>query len=153
VRKASGASDFVVGLLSAIPYAVAAVGMVIVGRHSDRTGERRWHIALAAIVGGVSFALTGFVHGTVPSLVTLSMAMFGLASMLGPFWAFATSFLGGIGAAAGIALVNSVGNIGGFVGPNIIGYVQQTTSSFSTGLVIIGGVLACGGLLVLAVKR
>ena len=140
-------SDFVVGLLSAIPYAVAAVGMVIVGRHSDRTGERRWHIALAAIIGGVSFALTGFVHGTVPSLVTLSMAMFGLASMLGPFWAFATSFLGGIGAAAGIALVNSVGNIGGFVGPNIIGYVQQTTSSFSTGLVIIGGVLACGGLL------
>jgi ACS family tartrate transporter-like MFS transporter len=153
VRKASGASDFIVGLLSAIPYAVAAVGMVIVGRHSDRTGERRWHIALAAIVGGVSFALTGFVHGTVPSLVTLSMAMLGLASMLGPFWAFATSFLGGIGAAAGIALVNSVGNIGGFVGPNIIGYLQQTTSSFSAGLAIIGGVLACGGLLVLAVKR
>jgi ACS family tartrate transporter-like MFS transporter len=153
VRKASGASDFIVGFLSAIPYAVAAVGMVIVGRNSDRTGERRWHIALSAIVGGASFALTGLVHGTVPSLITLSMAMLGLASMLGPFWAFATSFLGGIGAAAGIALVNSVGNIGGFVGPNIIGYVQQTTSSFSAGLVIIGGVLACGGLLVLAVKR
>src|SRR5580765_1755764 len=153
VRKASGASDFIVGFLSAIPYAVAAVGMVIIGRNSDRTGERRWHIALSAIVGGASFALTGFVHGTVPSLVTLSMAMLGLASMLGPFWAFATSFLGGIGAAAGIALVNSVGNIGGFVGPNIIGYLQQTTSSFSAGLAIIGGVLACGGLLVLMVKR
>ena len=64
-------------------------------------------------------------HGIAPSIVALSVAMLGLASMLGPFWAFATSFLGGIGAAAGIALVNSVGNIGGFVGPNIIGYVQR----------------------------
>jgi ACS family tartrate transporter-like MFS transporter len=153
VRDASKGSDRTVGMLTAIPYAVAAVGMVIIGWNSDRTGERRWHIALTAIASGLSFAATGLVHGLVPSLATLSLAMLGLAAMLGPFWAFATSSLTGIGAAAGIALVNSVGNIGGFVGPNIIGYVQQTTSSFSAGLVIIGGVLACGGLLVLVVKR
>jgi ACS family tartrate transporter-like MFS transporter len=151
VRGASGGSDVSTGLLSAIPYAVAAVGMVLIGRNSDRTGERRWHIALSAIGGGAAFALTGFMHGIVPSLATLSLGMLGLASMLGPFWAFATSFLGGIGAAAGIALVNSVGNIGGFVGPNIIGYVQQTTNGFRGGLVVIGAVLAAGGLLVLCV--
>jgi ACS family tartrate transporter-like MFS transporter len=103
-------------------------------------------------VGGASFALTGFVHGTVPSLVTLSMAMLGLASMLGPFWAFATSFLGGMGAAAGIALVNSVGNVGGFVGPNIVGYVRESTDSFAVGLAIVGAILIGGGLLVLCVS-
>lgn len=152
IKSASGGSNAEVGFLSAVPYAVAAVGMVVVGRHSDRTGERRWHIAVAAMVGGASFGASAFVHGTVLSLATLSLGMLGLASMLGPFWALATSFLGGIGAAAGIALVNSVGNIGGFVGPNIIGYIRETTRSFSAGLVIVGVILACGGLLVLTLK-
>jgi len=152
LRTASGGSDALVGWLSAIPYGVAAIGMVIIGRHSDRTGERRWHIALSALAGGAAFALTGLVHGIVPSIAALSIAMLGLASMLGPFWAFATSFLSGIGAAAGIALVNSVGNVGGFVGPNIVGYVQQTTGGFTGGLVTIGVVLAAGGVIVLAVN-
>jgi len=149
VRAASGGSDVAVGWLTAIPYAVAAVGMVVIGRHSDRTGERRWHIAMSAVAGGAAFALSGVVHGVVPSIAALSLAMLGLASMLGPFWAFATSFLGGIGAAAGIALVNSVGNVGGFVGPNVIGFLQQTTGGFTGGLVAIGAVLAAGGLLCL----
>ena len=152
VRNASHADDLTVGLLSAIPYGVAAVGMVVVGWNSDRTGERRWHIALSAIGGGAAFAASGLVHGLAPSIAALSIAMLGLASMLGPFWAFATSFLSGIGAAAGIALVNSVGNIGGFVGPNIIGYVQQTTRGFSGGLIVIGTILAAGGLLVLTMN-
>ncbi|HUK34204.1 MAG TPA: MFS transporter [Vicinamibacterales bacterium] len=153
LRSASGGRDLTVGLLSAIPYAAAAIGMVVVGWNSDRTGERRWHIALAAMTGGAGFAATGFVHGVVPSIAALSLAMFGLASMLGPFWAFATSFLSGIGAAAAIALVNSVGNVGGFVGPNIIGYLQLTSRGFSGGLVAIGGILAAGGLLVLVLEQ
>jgi ACS family tartrate transporter-like MFS transporter len=158
IRTALGDGDNIndkVGWLSAIPYAVAAIGMVAIGRHSDRTGERRWHIALTAVGGGAAFAVTGLVHGPgniVPTIAALSMAMLGLASMLGPFWAFATSFLGGIGAAAGIALVNSVGNIGGFVGPNIVGYVRDATSGFSAGLAIVGAMLVCGGALVLAVN-
>ena len=152
IKIASGASDFWVGVLSAIPYAVAAVAMVVVGRHSDVTGERRWHIALSAAVGGVALALAGVVHGVVPAIVLLSLATAGLASMLGPFWAFATSFLGGIGAAAGIALVNSVGNIGGFVGPNIVGFVREATSEFAAGLAIVGAILVAGGVLVLTVN-
>jgi ACS family tartrate transporter-like MFS transporter len=153
VSAASGAGAARVGVLTAVPYGVAAIGMVAVGRHSDRTGERRWHIAGAAILGGASFGASAFVHGLVPSLATLSLAMLGLASMLGPFWSLATSRMRGVGAAAGIALVNSIGNIGGFVGPNIIGYLRQTSSSFAVGLVVVGAILACGGVLVLALDR
>jgi MFS transporter, ACS family, tartrate transporter len=149
---AGGSSDTRTGVLTAIPYAVAALGMVMVGRHSDRTGERRWHIAVSALVGGAAFAASAFADGLVPSLAALSLAMLGLASMLGPFWTLATSLMTGVGAAAGIALVNSVGNIGGFVGPNIIGVVREATHSFSAGLVVVGVVLAAGGLLVLAVN-
>jgi MFS family permease len=152
VKSVSGVSDLQVGVLSAIPYAVAAVAMVLVGRHSDRTGERRWHIAVSAAVGGAALALTGFARGVVPAIVLLSLATAGLASMLGPFWALATSFLGGIGAAAGIALVNSVGNVGGFVGPNIVGYVREATRDFAAGLAIVGAILVGGGVLVLAVN-
>jgi sugar phosphate permease len=152
IKAAAGGSDAATGVLTAIPYAVAAIGMVVVGRDSDRTGERRWHIAVSAVAGGTAFAASAFVHGVVPSLATLSLAMLGLASMLGPFWTLATSLMTGVGAAAGIALVNSVGNIGGFVGPNIIGLVRQATNSFAAGLVVVGVVLAAGGLLVLAVN-
>ena len=147
-----GASDFKIGLYSAVPYLLGAVGMVVVGRHSDRTGERRWHVALSAVVGGTAFAASAFVQGLVPSLVLLSVAMLGLASMFGPFWTLTTSAVGGLGAAAGIALVNSVGNLGGFFGPDLLGYVRNTTNSFSAGLVAIGVILIAGGALVLAVR-
>jgi MFS family permease len=182
VKEASGAGDFGVGLLSAIPYAVGAIGMVIAGRHSDRTGERRWHVAIAAFVGGAGFAATAFVRGSIMPLVTLSVAMLGLASMFGPFWTLATSLTArgappprgtdadasprlsmasarhgrrrgvaaGVGMAASIALINSVGNIGGFVGPTIIGYVSELTQSLTVGLVVVGGILAAGGALVVA---
>jgi len=151
VKATTTGSDFEVGVLSAIPYAVAAVGMVIVGRHSDRAGERRWHVALSGLVGGAAFAASAFVHGTSMTLATLSLAMLGLASMLGPFWALSSGFLRGSGAAAGIALINSVGNIGGFVGPNIVGYVGQRTSSITAGLTVVGAILVVGGLLTLTV--
>jgi ACS family tartrate transporter-like MFS transporter len=152
IRSASGGSDFRVGALSAIPYAVAAVGMVIVSRHSDHTAERRWHIAMSAAIGGSSLILAGFFHGAAAAIVLLSLAMLGLTSMMGPFWALATASLGGVGAAAGIALINSVGNIGGFVGPNIVGFVRSATRDFGTGLAIVGAILIAGGVLVLAVK-
>ena len=151
IKAESGGTDFEVGLLSAIPYVLGAVGMVLAGRHSDRTGERRWHIALAALGGGAAFALSGVLHGLAPSLIALSLAMLGLASMFGPFWTLATSSIRGVGAAARIALINSVGNIGGFVGPYLLGYISDATRSFTLGLIFIGAVLACGGLLVLLV--
>ncbi len=152
LKTASGGSDFEVGMLSAIPYAVGASGMVVVGRHSDRTGERRWHVAIAAFVGGLAFAASAFVHTLVPSILLLSIAALGFASMLGPFWTLATSVVGGTGAAAGIALINSVGNVGGFVGPYLLGWVLDTTHSFAAGLVAIGAILIAGGALVLRAR-
>jgi ACS family tartrate transporter-like MFS transporter len=153
LKARSRGSDFEVGLLSAIPYVLGAVGMVAAGRHSDSTGERRWHVAVVGLVGGAAFAASAFVQGLVPSLILLSLAMLGLASMFGPFWTLTTSSVGGLGAAAGIALVNSVGNLGGFFGPDLLGYVRDTTQSFSAGLVAIGAILVAGGALTLAVRE
>lgn len=152
IRASSNRSDFHVGLLAAIPYLAGACGMVMAARHSDRTGERRWHIAGAALVGGVAFVVSGFVQTLAVSLVMLSLAMVGLASMFGPFWALATSRLSGVGAAAAIALINSIGNTGGFVGPYVIGYIRDRTQSFTGGLVFVGVTLAVMPLLVLALS-
>jgi ACS family tartrate transporter-like MFS transporter len=153
IQGAFTGSNFQIGVLSAIPYIVGAIAMMIAGRHSDRTGERRWHIAAAAAICGVAFIATAFVHGLVLSMLTLSVAMLGLASMFGPFWTFATSFVKGVGAAAGIALINSVGNIGGFVGPYLLGSLRDATQSFSAGLIVIGIVVIGGGALVLALPE
>jgi ACS family tartrate transporter-like MFS transporter len=152
LRTASGASDFRVGLLSAIPYAAGAVAMVMTGRHSDRTGERRWHVAVAATIGAAGLSLSTAATGVTWSIVTLSIAMIGLASMFGPFWALATSTMGGVGAAASIALVNSVGNTGGFVGPYLLGAIHDATRSFAAGLIAIAVMLVAGGALVLRVR-
>jgi MFS transporter, ACS family, tartrate transporter len=151
LQAAFKGTPFQIGLLSAIPYLFGAAGMVVAARHSDRAGERRWHVALAAAVSGAAFIATAFVSGLGPSLVLLSIAMLGLTSMLGPFWTLATSFVRGVGAAAGIALINSVGNIGGFVGPYGIGYLRDATNSFSAGLIAIGVIVVLGGALVLVV--
>jgi len=152
LKAASGASDFVVGLLSAIPYVAGAIAMVIVGRRSDRTGERRWHVAVPAIVGAAALALSTASTGIVWSVLTLSVAMLGVASMFGPFWALTTSTMGGVGAAASIALVNSVGNTGGFVGPYLLGALNDTTHGFAAGLFAIAAMLATGGALVLLIR-
>jgi ACS family tartrate transporter-like MFS transporter len=143
-------SGFQIGLLSAIPYFAGAVAMVVAGRHSDRTGERRWHVAVAALVSCAGFAATGMVSGLAASMVTLTIAMIGLASIFGPFWALGSVLARGAGAAAAIALVNSIGNVGGFLGPYLVGYLKDTTQSFSLGLVALGIFVAIGGAIVLS---
>ncbi|MCU1386253.1 MAG: major facilitator superfamily 1 [Acidobacteria bacterium] len=152
LKTASGSSDFIVGLLSAVPYAAGAIAMVIVGRHSDRTGERRWHVLVPALVSATGLALSAASTGIAWSVVTLSIAMLGLASMFGPFWALTTSTMGGVGAAASIALVNSVGNTGGFVGPYLVGKINDETHSFALGLLAVAAMLAAGATLVLFVR-
>jgi len=143
-------SGFEIGVLSAIPYFVGAVVMVMVGRRSDRTGEHKWHVAIAALTSCIGFVATPFAHGTALAIVTLTIAMAGLASIFGPFWAIGSSLVQGAGAAASIALVNSVGNIGGFVGPYLLGYIKDHTQSFAIGLIALGAMVALGGALVLA---
>ena len=139
-------------LLTAIPYAVAAVGMVVVGTHSDRTGERNWHVAAPALVGALGFTLTILAPaGVAISLATLSLAALGIWSALGPFWALPPAFLRGPAAAGGIAIVNSVGNLGGFVGPFLVGYVRDATGSFRGGLSVLALALIAGAIIAIAV--
>jgi ACS family tartrate transporter-like MFS transporter len=152
IQSSFAAGDFETGLLSAIPYIGGAVAMLAVGSHSDQSGERRWHIAIAAACGGLGLIAAAFAPGIVLSMAMLTIGMMGLASMFGPFWTFTTSFVSGAGAAAGIAFVNSVGNIGGFVGPYLLGALRDRTASFAPGLVLIGLTLIAGGLLVFAVR-
>lgn len=146
ILKASfSGTTFQIGLLSAVPYLAGAVGMLVTAKLSDRSGQRRRYVALGAAVTGASLIATAAVDGLLPSMVLLSLAMLGLASMFGPFWTLATSFVHGAGAAAGIALINSVGNIGGFVGPYAIGYLRDRTDGFSAGLIAIGVLVVAGG--------
>jgi ACS family tartrate transporter-like MFS transporter len=127
--------------------------MVIVGRHSDRTGERRWHVVVPAVACAIGLMLTPMGSGIVWVVAALSIAMAGLASMFGPFWALATSTMRGASAAAGIALVNSVGNTGGFVGPYLLGAINDATHSFAFGFVVIAAMLVLGGGLVLRARE
>jgi len=153
LKSATGAGNFVVGLLAAIPYSVGAVAMIVVGRHSDRTGERRWHVAVCGIVCASALVATTLSAGAVWTIATLSIATAAVVSMFGPFWALATSEAGGVGAAASIALVNSVGNTGGFVGPYLLGAISDATHSFAAGLYAIAAMLVAGAALALRVHE
>lgn len=149
----SGLSDFTVGVLSALPYVAAAVGMVLVGRHSDSTGERRWHVAGSAFIGAAGFLLSAATSSPAPALAAISVAALGIFAAMPPFWAMPTAILRGSGAAAGIALINSIGNLGGFLGPYGIGLIRKATQGFAGALVALAASLVVGGLLALAAPR
>jgi ACS family tartrate transporter-like MFS transporter len=142
-----------VGWINAIPYFVAMVAMLVTGSHSDRTGERRWHVAIAAASSAIGFALSAYLKNPYFAMAALTLAFVGLKSTLGPFWALGTAFLSGTAAAGGIALINSVGNLGGFVGPMLVGIITDRTGSTTSSLLILGSALLLMGLLVLTIQR
>ena len=146
-------SALTVGLVTAIPYLVASIAMVVVGAHSDRTGERRWHIAAPALAGALGFAASAGTSHPVLALAGLSLAALGIWSALGPFWTLPPSFLAGSGAAGGIALINSVGNLGGFVGPYALGLLKEATGSFRAGLLLLAVALLVVAALALRLPR
>jgi ACS family tartrate transporter-like MFS transporter len=153
VKGLSGGSDFRVGLLTAIPYMLAATGMVTVAAHSDRTGERRGHVAGAALVATAGFAASVLLNDRpVASFVALCVAALGTFAATPPFWSFPTTFLRGAAAAGGIALINSVGNLGGFAGPYLVGWLKDVTGSFSGGLLVLAAAPAIAALMALRVK-
>jgi ACS family tartrate transporter-like MFS transporter len=144
------ASSATVALISAIPYVAAAVAMVLIGAHSDRTRERRRLVSLSALAGAAGFALAALVPASLTlSLAALSLAAMGVWGTLGPFWALPTAFLTGRGAAGGVALVNSVANIGGFIGPTLMGYMRDLTGTFAAGLWLLTVALATGAVIAL----
>jgi ACS family tartrate transporter-like MFS transporter len=134
LKGLSGSSDFLVGVSSALPYVVAAVGMAWIGRHSDRRGERRWHVAGPALVAALGFVLSTQTDVPALALASISLAALGIWGSLGPFWALSTSVLTGSTAAAGIAWINSVGNLAGFVGPYVVGLLKDATGGFGAAM-------------------
>jgi MFS family permease len=143
-----------IGLISAIPWLAGVVAMLWTGHHSDVTGERRWHVALACLVGGAAFGATALpgVGGWL-GLVALSVAVMGIMSAVACFWTLPTAILSGTAAAAGIAWINSVGNLGGYVSPFVIGRLRDLTHSMTPALVFLAISLCCSGLLTLVVAR
>jgi ACS family tartrate transporter-like MFS transporter len=153
VQASSGLSSATIVLLTAIPYVSATIGMVIIGSRSDRTGERRWHVAVPCLIGATGFVLTVLAPATPGfALATVSVAAFGIWGTLGPFWTLPTAFLRGTGAAGGIALVNSIGNVGGFVGPLLMGWIREWTGGFTAGLLTLAAILVLAAALVLSVR-
>jgi ACS family tartrate transporter-like MFS transporter len=131
-------SNGMIGLLVAIPSLVGLAAMILVSRSSDRRLERRLHVAIPAIVAGVALALLGTTRSPFYSVILLSLLAVGVYSFYGPFWALPSEFLTGFSAAAGIALINSVGNLGGFAGPYMIGAITMRTGNLYAGFSLAG---------------
>jgi ACS family tartrate transporter-like MFS transporter len=152
VKTLSGGSDLRVGLLTALPFSVAAVGMATVAAHSDRTGERRMHVAACGATAAIGLAVAATSGSPVVALVALAFAAVGLYSYTPPFWSLPTAFLRGDGAAAGIGLINAVGNLGGFIGPYLMGWLRDWSGDFATGLYALAASALFSGALVLTVR-
>jgi len=152
--KATGVSDILsVGLLTAIPYFAATLGMLLTGRSSDRYRERRWHLAVPMLLGGLGLLLSTLSHQNTPlAMLWLTVAMAGILSGIAVFWNLPTSLLGGIGASLGIALINSMGNLAGFASPFLIGWMKDLTHSTDAGMFMLTGSLLVGAVLTLMVR-
>lgn len=152
IKNLSQSGSLVIGFVSVIPYAAAAAGMVLVGLHSDRKNERRRHVAACAFAGAFGLLIAAYSNSAVLLVVGISLTLAGVSSMLGPFWALCHVRLRGTPSAAGIAIINSIGNLGGLFGPSVIGWVRTSTGSYRGGLLVSGAILALGGCGVLFVR-
>jgi len=149
IIKQLGVSTMTVGYLNMIPPIVSVVAMVLWYRHSDRTGERTWHVVIACLVASAGLALAGWSTGLIGVILTLTLVNIGISSAKAPLWSMPTMFLSGPAAAAGIATINSIGNLGGFVGPSMIGFIKQRTGSFAGGLYFVAGLLVLSAVVTL----
>ncbi|MCX8565710.1 MAG: D-galactonate transporter [Glomeribacter sp. 1016415] len=141
-----------IGLLTAIPYLAAMIALPLFGYSADKHRERRWHLVVACMMGGFGL-ITSVVwsHSPVITICGMTIAAMGVMSSLPLFWSLPTSFLGGIAAAAGIGLINSCGNLGGFVSPYVIGFIKDLTHSMNIGLCVMASMLFIAALLTLMV--
>ncbi len=153
IKEFGKLSGFQVGLLNAIPFIISGTCMVINGWHSDKTHERRLHITIPAILGATGLLLSAYLPEPWMKLASLALAASGMWSTLGPFWSLPTSILAGTAAAGGIAFINSVGNLGGFIGPFAVGYIKDKSGHVAYGLVFLACSVFCGALIALIVPR
>ncbi|HEX3438250.1 MAG TPA: MFS transporter [Pseudacidobacterium sp.] len=141
LKQLSHASDLHVILLTAVPYLLAAIAMVLIAHSSDRKQERRWHLVASLLGAAAGFALSVVLQSPWMAMAALFLAVAGIWGCFGPFWALPTAMLRGTAAAGGIAIVNSVGALGGFCGPYLMGRVSDATHSFHAALAVAAGLL------------
>jgi D-galactonate transporter len=155
IIKATGVTDaLTIGLLSAIPFGAAVIGMLLVARSADKRGERRWHIAIPAAVGALGLVVSVVWSTNTPrAMLGLTLATMGILTTLPLFWSLPTAFLAGTGAAAGIAMINSLGNLAGFLSPYLVGWLKQVTASNASGMYMLAAFMVLGGLLALSVPK
>jgi len=155
VKQVTGLTDnLYVGLLCAIPFTAAMIAMVLLGRHSDRTGERRGHAAVCCAVGALGLLLCALSDSPIGAVACLALAAAGIWSSLGPFWALPPMFLSGSAAAVGLALINSIGNLGGgFLGQYVMGALRDYSKTYKPGLLVVSISLAVASGLILSLRR
>jgi nitrate/nitrite transporter NarK len=154
IKETITANPLHIGWISAIPWGFATASMLIASQHSDATGERRWHVAGALFVGAAAFAVSAIpgIPGVV-GLLALACAASGIICANAIMWSLPTALLSGAAAAAGIAWINSVGNLGGFVSPMVVGWIRGRTHSMFAALLVLSAAALVGGLVTLYVTR
>jgi MFS transporter, ACS family, tartrate transporter len=148
LRDLSGSSGWRLTAITSIPFVCALVGMIVIGRHSDRTGERKRHVAACALTAATGLIVgAAFTHNLPLLVLSFAFSQVGQRSVMSVFWSIPPMVLGGTAAAAGIALINAIGNLGGFVGPSVMGWLRDATGGYGGGmLVLAAGLLVAAGL-------
>lgn len=141
-----------IGLITAVPYGLGAIAMIVWARHGDRTSERVWHVAMPAFVGGLAIPVALYLNSPFLAMVAVTFCAVGVCCALPTFWSLPTTFLTGAAAAGGIALVNSVGNTAGFVAPYVTGFLADSTGSQNAGLWVVGAAMVGAGVLVVVLR-
>ncbi|MFJ3484309.1 MFS transporter [Pseudomonas sp. NPDC090202] len=151
--KQFGTTDLMTGFISAVPYIFGIVGLLIVPRSSDRLNDRYGHLAFLYVIGALGLFFSAFLSSPVLQLAALCMVAFSLFSCTAVFWTLPGRFFAGASAAAGIALINSVGNLGGYIGPFVVGWLKEITGNLASGLYFLSGVMVFGLILTGVVYR
>lgn len=141
-----------IGLITAIPYTFAAVGMYLWSRHADKTGEHVWHVAIPMLLGGLAIPVALYLHSPVLAMIPVIVAAVGVYSAIPSFWALPSRFLTGAAAAGGIGLINSIGNLGGFAAPYATGALDQWTGSSRAGMWAVGVIMVLAAALVVVLR-
>lgn len=145
-------TNFEVGLIATLPYIIAAIAMILWSRRSDRTGERRLHTALPLLLAGIALAGVVMVAGVMLATLLLAVALSGFYAFKAPFWTLPNQFLSRSTAAVSIAAINSIGNLGGFVGPYAVGLVARSSGRAATGLLFLAALTLIAFIMVLAAR-
>jgi ACS family tartrate transporter-like MFS transporter len=149
IVKGLGGSDMRTGLLTAAPYVLGTIGMLVWSQSSDRTKERKWHFIVACLLGAAGLAAAGALGSTYGALVAIAIATVGIYGSKPSFWPMPSEFLTGTAAAGGIALVNCIGNLGGFIGPYAVGWIKDSTGDFGAALYFLAGCAVLSALITL----